>query len=195
MSLTIGLCAALCGCGRHSVPKPYGYFRITTPDTAYCQFAQQHLTNGQSLAGYPYTFALSQNAEVRLHSHSGDAYWIDIHYPSLNVDIHCSYKPVQSNLRELTDDAIEFIYKHSAQASAIPEKSFENEYNNVYGVFFSLEGNTASPYQFFLTDSTRHFFRGAVYANCRPNSDSLAPIFEYLQTDVMNLIETFQWQY
>lgn len=193
MTLAVGL--TISSCGRHSVPKPYGYFRITVPDTSYCCFHQQHLTSGESTALYPYTFGISSNAEIRRHPHEGEQYWIDIHYPSMNVDIHCSYKPVKGNLRELTDDAIEFIYKHASHASAIPEQAFENEDAHVYGVFFNLEGNTASPYQFFLTDSTHHFFRGAVYANCRPNSDSLAPVFNYMQTDIKHLIETFQWQY
>lgn len=191
--LLIGM--SISGCRRNNVPKPYGYFRITTPDTAYCAFNQQQLTNGESTANYPYNFDISTNAEIKRHSHEGDKYWVDIHYPSMNVDIHCSYKPVRGNLRELTDDAIEFIYKHASHASAIPERAYENDDNRVYGVFFDLEGNTASPIQFFLTDSTHHFFRGAVYANCRPNSDSLAPVFDYMQQDIVRMIETFKWQY
>ena len=179
------LTGLLCvSCRRHTVPRPYGYYRIAIPDTAYQPLSKP----------YPYTFALSANAEVREHTNPKERYWIEVHYPSLNADIHCSYKPVQGNLRALTDDAIEFVYKHAQIASAIPEKEFANPEANVYGVLFTLQGNTASPYQFFLTDSTRHFFRGAVYCNCPVNPDSLAPVFEYLQTDVTRLMETFAWQ-
>ena len=172
-------------CRRHSVPRPYGYFRITVPDTAYTLW---HANT------YPYAFNLSDNAVVKEHAASDERFWIDIHYPSINTDIHCSYKPVNGDLRALTDDAIEFVYKHSQIASAIPEREFSNPDQHVYGVFFTLEGNTASPYQFFLTDSTRHFFRGAVYCNCKPNADSLAPVFDYMLTDVEKLIESFQWR-
>lgn len=177
------LAAVLVGCATHSVPKPYGYYRIALPDTSYVP-----------VVGYPYSFALSGNAELVPINRPGEQYWVNIHYPTLDVDIHCSYKPVRANLRALTDDAIEFVYKHASHASAIPEREFVNDEARVYGVFFELEGNTASPYQFFLTDSTNHFFRGAVYCNCRPNADSLAPVYDYIRTDILHLIETFQWQ-
>lgn len=181
--LILFLACALVGCTTRSVPKPYGYCRITPPDTAYT-----------TISGYPYSFALSANAELRPHDQAGERYWVDIHYPWCDASVHCSYKPVSGNLRELTDDAIGFVYKHSSHASSIPEREYANPDAHVYGVFFSLEGNTASPYQFFLTDSTHHFFRGAVYCNCRPNADSLAPVYEYLQTDIIHLMETFEWK-
>ncbi len=159
--------------------------RIAIPDTVFSTWHE---------SGYPYSFSLSDNAVVRKHTADDERYWIDIHYPTLNADIHCSYKPVRGNLRELSDDAIEFVYKHSQIASAIPEREYSNPDEHVYGVLFTLEGNTASPYQFVLTDSTHHFFRGAVYCNCRPNADSLAPIIDYLQLDVQHLMETLTWK-
>jgi hypothetical protein len=64
----------------------------------------------------------------------------------------------------------------------------------VYGVLFDLEGNTASSCQFFITDSTHHFFRASVYCNCPPNADSLAPVYEYLRKDVVKMVETFEWK-
>ena len=45
-----------------------------------------------------------------------------------------------------------------------------------------------------LTDSTSRFFRAAVYFNCSPNQDSLAPVISFLGNDVQHLIESFQWQ-
>lgn len=118
---------------------------------------------------------------------------MDVWYPTFNVRIHCSYKPVRNNLRELSDDAQSFVYKHSGIASAIPEQGFENTDARVYGVLYELEGNTASPFQFYLTDSLHHFFRGAVYFNCVPQQDSLAPVIRYMNGDVRHLIETFRW--
>ena len=181
----IVLCTALMGCGQRAVPKPYGYFRIAIPDTAYTQYAPQ---------GYPYAFSLSDNAVVRPHAHKGDAYWIDIDYPSLNTTVHCSYKPVHGNLRALSRDAQEFLYKHATIATSIPEQGFENPDARVWGVYYELNGNTATPIQFYLTDSVRHFFRGAVYCNTIPNQDSLAPVYDYMRADVRRLMESFTWQ-
>lgn len=176
------------GCRRVSTPKPYGYYRITPPEVSYARY-----DTDARWGRLPYRFELSNNAVVRAHPKAGERYWIDIHYPQLNADIHCSYKPIEHNLGALTDDSFEFVYKHAAHAAAIPERAFSHPEADVYGLMFSLKGNTASPYQFFLTDSTRHFFRGAVYCNCAPNADSLAPVFEYLEHDIEHLIETFEW--
>lgn len=179
------LAAVVVGCsGRHSVPKPYGYYRITLPEPAY-----------RDTVYGPYRFEMSEYAVLSEHREPGENYWMDIRYPSLNASFHCSYKPVQSNLSDLTRDALEFVYKHAGQAHAIPEQSFSNPDERVYGVLFTLEGNTASPYQLFLTDSTRHFFRAAAYCNCRPNTDSLRPVLDYLEADMRHMVETFGWNY
>ena len=174
-------------CSAPSSPKPYGYYRITVPDTAYVPFVQQY-------PNYPYTFALSANAQVKPRKDVDEPYWINIFYPSLNATIHCSYKPVRSNLRELTDDALEFVYRNASFANAIPEKEYNHPEARVYGVLFDLEGNTASSCQFFVTDSTHHFFRASVYCNCQPNADSLAPVYDYLRKDVIRMVESFEWK-
>ena len=178
------LCVA---CSHVTTPKPYGYYRIAVPDTAYVPFEQQY-------PSYPYTFALSQNAVVQPRTDKGEPYWINIWYPAFDATVHCSYKPVQHNLRELTEDALEFVYRNASFANAIPEKGYEHPEADVYGVLFDLEGNTASSCQFFITDSTHHFFRASVYCNCLPNADSLAPVYDYLRQDVVKMVETFEWR-
>ena len=177
----------LLSCGRASSPKPYGYFRITTPDTAYMPFDAQ-------CPRYPYTFVLSRNALVKPRTDVDEPYWINIYYPALDATIHCSYKPVHHNLRELTNDALEFVYRNASHATSIPEREYARPEAHVYGVLFDLEGNTASSCQFFVTDSTKNFFRASVYCNCPPNADSLAPVYEYLRKDVIRMVETFEWK-
>ena len=173
-------------CSKVSTPKPYGYYRITLPDTSYVDFETLY-------PDYPYTFDLSQNAVVQ--PRNDEPYWINVYYPALDATIHCSYKSVYRNLRELSDDALEFVYRNASFANAIPEREYAHPEADVYGVLFDLEGNTASSCQFFITDSTRHFFRASVYCNCPPNADSLAPVYNYLRTDVIRMVESFEWKY
>ena len=179
--LTIGLVS----CRQPYDPKPYGYFRIAIPDTAYSWYAPN---------GYPYAFRLSNNAETHLVSKTGEDYWLNIHYPAINTTIYCSYKPIHNNLRVLAREAQELIYLHSVVASAIPSQDFANPQENVYGVYYELHGNTASPIQFVLTDSIKHFIRGSVYCNTIPNQDSLAPVHKYMRQDVRILMESMKWQ-
>lgn len=182
------LCLLLClfvliACKQRYVPKPRGYYRISIPDTSYQAFPYPN---------YPYSFDLSSNAVAKPLNE--EPYWMDIVYPDFDVRIHCSYKTIEGNLRELSDDAQSFVYKHAGMADAIPEQGFENPERQVYGVLYALEGNTASPYQFYLTDSLHHFFRGAVYFNCVPQQDSLSPVVNYLEKDVRRIVESFSWQ-
>ena len=178
---------AFMSCIKASTPKPYGYFRITLPDTSYVPFEAR-------FSQYPYTFSLSQNAVVQPRMDAEEPFWINIFYPALNATVHCSYKPVNGNLRELTNDALEFVYRNASFANSIPEREYAHPEAKVYGVLFDLEGNTASSCQFFITDSTTHFFRASVYCNCPPNSDSLAPVYNYLRTDVIRMVESFEWK-
>jgi len=64
----------------------------------------------------------------------------------------------------------------------------------VYGIVYNVEGPAASPYQFFVTDSTHHFLRGALYFNTQARPDSLAPVAAFMKADVNRLIETLKWK-
>lgn len=182
--LLIIACATLASCSHPAVPKPYGYFRITLPEHAYQQ---------TGLEATPYLFDYSTQARIETRQGQDGETWFDIAYPAFNARVHCSYIPVHNNLRSLSDDAQEFVYKHAAKATSIPERDYANPEARVYGVLYQLKGNTASPYQFYLTDSTRHFFRGALYFNCIPNEDSLSVVADYISEDLYHLIESFTW--
>ena len=193
LNLLLFACAS---CNNNYTPRPYGYYRITTPDTAYVDFnssIRQLAAEPRLNPSFPYTFALSRNAVLQPRTDVSEPYWINLYYPALDATIYCSYKPVQNNLRELTNDALEFVYRNASFATAIPEQEYAHPEASVYGVLFDLEGNTASSCQFFVTDSTRHFFRASVYCNCPPNADSLAPVYNYLRTDIIKMVETFEW--
>ena len=66
--------------------------------------------------------------------------------------------------------------------------------NGYGGVYFTLKGNTATANQFFITDSVKHFLRGALYFSATPNADSLQPVNNFLKTDVEHLINTLKFK-
>ncbi len=181
----IVLAVVLAGCDTRRTPKPTGYWRIHIPDTCYQKFSDKT---------YPYSFDYSCYADIKELKDREEKYWLNLHYKAFNVDIHCTYLPVRNNLRSLSDDAQAFIYKHASIATGIPEQGYENPEENIYGVYYELEGNTASPLQFYVTDSTANFFRVSVYFNCPPKEDSLAPVLTFLKKDIRHMIESFRWQ-
>ena len=174
-----------CSCNKTSIPRPYGYFRVDLPRHSYRMIDTLNL---------PYRFDLPENVQLINRKVEGETYWIDLYYPKLNASIYCSYKPVKGNLINLLEDTRKIVYKHSIRADDISEQPFDHRDKNVHGILYELKGNTASSVQFVLTDSTRNFFRGALYFNNVPNKDSIAPMANYIREDVIRIMESFEWK-
>jgi gliding motility-associated lipoprotein GldD len=64
----------------------------------------------------------------------------------------------------------------------------------VHGIFFHVGGNAATANQFFVSDSVKHFLRGALYFDTTPNEDSLNMVNRFLQQDMNHIINTLQWK-
>ncbi|GAP44194.1 gliding motility-associated lipoprotein GldD [Lentimicrobium saccharophilum] len=180
------LAAMMTSCGDPPVPKPRGYFRIDLPQREYRLL--------DSI--YPYTFEIPVYAKITGDPNAGEEpYWINIDFPAYKGRIHLSYKAVDNNLSTFTEDAHQLVMKHIPKASAIDEIRIDNEALEVHGLIYDIKGaGAASPYQFFATDSTRHFIRGALYFNVLPNNDSLAPVIEFLKGDIQHMLETLKWK-
>ena len=84
--------------------------------------------------------------------------------------------------------------KHISKASGMEEKAIENKSKRVYGIYYDVKGNSASSVQFYLTDSSTNFIRGALYFYAVPNPDSIAPVLSFIEEDVKHLIESFSWK-
>ncbi|MFM2439105.1 MAG: hypothetical protein RLZ16_102, partial [Bacteroidota bacterium] len=149
--------------------------------------------------GYPYTFEYPTYAQINKEvnyfgvSKKEDA-WLNINFPGQNATIYISYRKVQpQQFDTLVRDAYTFVNNHNNKASFISDSVFTTV-NGVNGVFFHIGGDVATTYQFFLSDSARHFFRGALYFNTIPNEDSLAPINDFLFKDLTQLVNSFRWK-
>lgn len=172
------------GCKRKYTPKPRGYFRIDLPKKEYIRLNDS----------FPYSFEYPTCAVIKKdHSRLTEKYWINIVYPDIKGTIHISYKRVHNNIAQLTEDTRELAYKHSIKADAINETMFMKPEKKVYGILYEIEGNAASSVQFFLTDSTKNYLRGALYFDSEPNKDSLAPVINFIKKDIKVLMESFEW--
>lgn len=173
------------GCKRNYTPKPRGYFRIGLPEKNYTKFD----------TAFPYKFDYPTYTQIKQDkSRHSEKYWINIDYPELNGRIHISYKTINNNIGQILEDTRNLAYKHTIKADAINERMFVKPEKGVYGILYEIEGNAASAVQFFLTDSTSHYLRGALYFNVEPNKDSLAPVLAFVKEDIIRLIETFEWK-
>lgn len=179
-------------CEQAYTPKPRGYFNISFPAKEYRVFDKP---------GYPYTFEYPVYANITQDSSffgetPENPYWINVEFPSLNGKIYMSYKEIgkhNNTLEKLVNDAFKMTYKHTYKADYIDEKDIHTP-NGVSGLFYEVGGNAASAKQFFATDSSSHFLRGALYFDATPNADSLTPVHKFLQEDMLHLVETLRWK-
>jgi gliding motility-associated lipoprotein GldD len=184
--IAFALVALMASCGGEYYPKPRGYFRIDLPEKNYTRF--------DSIYPYSFEFPVYSKFTPDTDPHA-EPYWINISFPQFSGTLHLSYKRINGNLNDYLEDTRTMVMKHIPKASSIDNKAYENREKRVYGLTYTISGvAAASPYQFYLTDSTRHFVRGALYFNTVPNNDSLAPVIEFLKEDINHLIETFEWK-
>ena len=180
----------LISCNSSYTPKPKGYFRIEFPEKKYQLFDQP---------GYPYTFEYPVYANIVKDTvFFGEAtenpWWININFPSFNGRIYVSYKSIGKNsIDKLLNDAFNLTNKHTSKAYSIDESRIETP-NHIHGMLFNVGGNVATANQFFLTDSAKHFLRGALYFDATPNEDSLGIVNLFLQEDMKHMINTFHWR-
>jgi len=190
--LCAGFILMTAGCKQKTTPKPHGFFRIEFPKKEYHPLG----------AEFPYQFEIPDYSMVRPDRRNPEEpYWINLEVPANKAEVHISYynlkkgaQPPRKRLAGFMEESRSLAYKHSIRANAIEEQIFMNPGRNVFGTIYRIRGNAASPVQFFLTDSTTHFLRGALYIRATPEIDSLRPVIRFLEEDVIRLIETTHWK-
>lgn len=193
-------------CNSDFTPRPRAYFNLVLPPKEYSTFSE---------AGYPYSFSYPSYARISKEPDSSglNPYWINLEFPDFNARIHLSYKAVdgsslykvksekngyrdsvvKNSFEGLREEAYKMTYKHTVRASAIVDSSFQNPHGSS-GVYFYVAGEAATSRQFYVTDSFRHFLRGALYFDASPNADSLSLVSDYIAEDMRQLIRTIKWK-
>ncbi len=166
-------------CGEDPVPKPRAQLRLEYGDANYSKIDTD----------CPFRFEQSDETRADIN----DKCWVNLEYPELRASINMTYRPVEGNLQELLREAEKLTFNHTIKADGISSRPYSNKERRVYGSVFEVTGNAASPIQFHVTDSTRHFITGAVYFDVQPNYDSIRPAIRHLEKDIVKLIESLEW--
>lgn len=180
-------CLLACTGNQPAAPKPKGYFRINFPKKAYQTFNSD----------CPFTFEYPVYAVMSKDTdRNAQPCWNNLSFPQFNGNLHLTYHGVFSKVDydKMTEAARTLAMKHTIRANAIDQKLINYPERKVYGIYYAIEGNTASSVQFFLTDSAKHYFRGALYFNERPQYDSIQPVVKFIKKDIDRMIETFKWK-
>jgi gliding motility-associated lipoprotein GldD len=175
----------LSACQESYLPKPTGYFRIDLPEKKYAPIDS---------IPFPFNFEIPQYAKTNLERTRENEHFLNIDFPRYGARIHMSFLPVKDELPRLLEDSRALVYKHVVKAQDISEETIYDRDRKVYGTYYQIDGNAASGSQFYLTDSSRYFLRGALYFNIEPNYDSIAPVQDFIKKDIEHLIESLQWR-
>lgn len=187
MKISVGIFVILCimtGC-KDYMPKPVGDNRIDREESQYKEY------------NFP-RFAFQYSDIIRidtLASKSPNEYWFNIAYPDYDAAIYCTYLSITSNaLSKVLEDSYYLAYSHSLKANGINQMTYSDEKNHKGGVLYEIEGNVATPLQFFITDSVSNFLRGSLYYTQKVNIDSVAPITALIKNDIMEMISTIRFK-
>ncbi|MDR6968932.1 gliding motility-associated lipoprotein GldD [Flavobacterium arsenatis] len=183
-SISVALFSAIIicviSCKDDAVPKPASQLRLDYPVAEYVRYE----TN------CPFTFDLNTEGIVKQNGNCN----LSIDYPKMKATIYLTYKPVTNNIDSLLTDAQTLTYKHVVKADDIIEQPFRNPNDKVFGMFYQVNGNTATNTRFYVTDSTKHFIDCSVYFYTKPNFDSIMPASSYVRNDLQNLMESLRWK-
>lgn len=182
-ALLAGLLVVVVGCSDTAIPKPRGYFRIDLVDHTYREFASD----------CPFVLPIAEKTFVQREPGAQNGCWFNLVYPQHKAKVHFTYTPINGDLDRLVNDAYGLAFEHEVKADAIRRSVIDDPERDAYGLIYDLKGHVATPLQFYLTDSTQHFLRGALYFNHRPNPDSLAPVQEWIRQDMLHLIKHMTW--
>lgn len=174
----------LAACDEHYTPRPKGYFRISFPEKHYEAYETR----------CPLTTEVPVYSKIEVLQTGNDSCWFNVYIPQHNARLHCTYLEVNRDLNAMIEDAYQFAFQHEMKADAIRRTSYQEDSSRVFAMVYDLEGDVASPIQFYATDSTQHFLRGSLYFEHIPNADSLNPVVNFLREDIIHLLTHIQWQ-
>ncbi len=176
----------LTACENTWLPKPPGYNKIDLPSHSYNQLKGE----------YPYQLEFSRASQVEPDSFNlNEKAWININYTNFGAKVHLTYKKIDgktTKFETLSNDAFKLTAKHQIKAYGIEEGILVTP-NGYTAVVAELSGEVPTQFQFFVTDSTNHFLRGALYFNTAMKNDSLAPVIEYIKIDMTHLMNSVKF--
>ena len=176
----------LTSCDEEFTPKPKGYFRIELPGKQYHQFMPEDC---------PFTFEIPSYSRIdRDTDAKAEPCWMDVQFDQFHATLYLSYKQVNGNVRKYFEDSRALALKHIPKASGIEEQAINVPSDRIYGTRYDVKGSAASPVQFFITDSMSHFLRASLYFYASPNPDSIAPVLNFISSDIDHMLATFRWK-
>lgn len=179
------------GCNQKQYPRPRGFPRIELPVRSYQVFKHP---------GCPFTFEYPSYGKAALER--ADSCNVNIRFQSLGCTWYLTYQNfnntrLQGNkagriTRSQSFEAYrKLIYKHGPKATEIYETPLATPAGR--GTLFEIYGEVPTSAQVYMSDSLRQALMVSFYFNTALKNDSLAPVIDFMKTDLRHLANTLRW--
>lgn len=173
-------------CSKDYTPKPRGYNRIDKPVYNY---------NRMETPFFELEYPDFANIEIVEKNETKNNYWFNFIYPNYKASVYCTYLPInKQTLQKAIEDSHHLAFSHSIKADGIKQTPYlSDSTKTINALVFEIDGQVATPLQFYITDNEKNFLRGSVYFDNKVNADSVAPIVEYIKGDIKRMIVSIRW--
>ncbi|MEY4572965.1 MAG: hypothetical protein RLZ10_2226 [Bacteroidota bacterium] len=167
------------------IPKPPTHLEVDLPNHSYQAFTDSSR----------YSFEISKLWSVREKFNETDSLILYLG-KEIDGDIHFQFSRIDSinTLGKVVNHTFGKVDFHKIRAKQMLDTNFIFRDKRVFGTLFEFIGNSATNFQFYLTDSTDNFLRSELLIRRTPNYDSLQPTLNYIKKDLIHLINTFEWK-
>lgn len=181
--LYISLLILFTACNEYT-PRPRGYQRVEREQIDYVK-----------LDASDFSFLYPTDAHIEyVKSEAKPEIWFNILYPQYNATIYCTYIPLhKQNLSQILDDSYQLAYSHTSKAESISQSLYTDSIRHMSGLIYDIQGTVASPVQFYITDKSSNYLRGSLYFSDLAKADSIAPVVDFLRSDIVRIMETLEW--
>jgi gliding motility-associated lipoprotein GldD len=199
--LLLALCIlAFAACKEEPIfyPKPRMYPKIEFPARKMSKFSADYCAFSFN---YPDYMQFQQDTQF-FDKGAAHSCWFNLTMPAFVGDIHFTYTDISAPTPEARAEKVYKVYKdayrlsneHDKKAILNEDLIINDPKRQLYGVLYNIDGHVASSFQFVMTDSIHHAVRASLYFRSVPNPDSMRPIIEFVKTDMMEIINSFEWK-
>jgi hypothetical protein len=123
---------------------------------------------------------------------------------NLHGDLMIHYKVItrDDSLSNLTKLVVSNVESHKFKSESIDKKPILNAERKMFGMFYEFEGDMATSFQFYVTDSLQHFIWGQVLMDFQAlekegiptDSETKSRIRDYIRKDLEVFIDRLNWR-
>jgi len=186
-SIPIIICILFALSCSNYTPKPKAYPKINYPESGIIS----------TETDCPFSIQIPRYSELVPYHAEDKNCWYNINFNHFDATLHLSYIPIkgQNDLDSLTEDAYKLVFKpHLQRAEEIIEREISDTIRGLSGMIYDLQGKTATPFNFFVSDGQNHFLRGSFYFNSKTKRDSVLPIYNFINKDILKTIKSIQFK-